>query len=70
MPRGRHASPSRALGLILPHELIERLDRFALELGERTPGVIFTRNDAVRVLLLRELAASDAEDADNTKRGR
>jgi hypothetical protein len=42
--------------------LIRRLDAYARRLSERTPGVAFSRTDAVRNLLERGLAAEGFDD--------
>jgi hypothetical protein len=39
----------------MPAELIERVDQHVVKMSERQPGVIFTRTDALRVLVARGL---------------
>lgn len=41
-------------------DLVKRLDAHAARMCEATPGVAFTRSDAVRVLLLGALETSEA----------
>jgi hypothetical protein len=41
-------------------DLVKRLDAHAARMREATPGVAFTRSDAVRVLLLGALETSEA----------
>ena len=50
----------------LPEDLILRLARHAERLAKQTPGVAFTRSDAVRVLLLQALDLAEK----TTPRGR
>lgn len=40
----------------LEESLVERLDAYAKEMGQKQPGLVFTRADAVRVLLTKSLA--------------
>ena len=58
-------------------ELVDRLDAYAEELSNKTPGMQFTRADAVRVLLSRGLDESGVKakstrpkEAQGGKRGR
>lgn len=60
MSRPPSAVPSQQVGFRFPLELIARLDRYAAELTEQTPGARFTRADAVRSLLTRALDELEA----------
>jgi hypothetical protein len=46
----------------LPAELIARIDRYAERLAASTPGIRYTRTDAVRSLLTRVLDEIEAGD--------
>jgi two-component sensor histidine kinase len=48
-------------GFRLPDELVERLDSYVERMKEGTPGLGFTRADAVRVLLTAGLDAADVK---------
>ncbi len=46
-------------GFRLPPHLVRRLEQYASSMRARTPGLAFTRSDAVRVLLLAALDAAE-----------
>lgn len=48
-------------GFRLPDELVERLDSYVERMRDATPGLEFTRADAVRVLLTSALDAADVK---------
>lgn len=52
---------NRQLNLRASVDDVERLDRLALALSERTPGVEVTRSSAARAAILRGLDALEAE---------
>ena len=52
---------TRPIAFRLPYSLIERLDAHAERMGRTTPGMQFTRTDALRVLLLGALEVAEAQ---------
>lgn len=48
----------------IPADLVKRLDKHAARLRDRNPGVLVTRADALRALLV---AALDREEANDGK---
>ncbi len=58
---------SRKVGLWLPEPLIAALDAHAAQMGRETPGLTFSRADAVRVLLTSALAEVEATDKSRRK---
>jgi hypothetical protein len=54
--------------LRLSPELLARIDGFLSRMREQTPGVGFTRADAIRVLLTKALDAEEASTAKGSRR--
>lgn len=53
--------PTRQVSLRLPDSLVVRLDALATSMSRAEPGLVLTRADIVRMLLVRGLeAAADA----------
>lgn len=44
----------------LPASMVEKIDAYARLMGQRTPGLVASRTDAVRVLLSEALVQHDA----------
>jgi hypothetical protein len=64
--RGRppaHDDPYQQAGFRLSTEMIERLDRHAERMRAATPGVNYTRADALRSLLADGLSRVESESA-------
>jgi Arc/MetJ-type ribon-helix-helix transcriptional regulator len=52
----------------LPEEIITRLDRHLERMATQSPGLVLTRSDAVRVLLLKALDEAERLAEDGKKR--
>ncbi len=57
----RNAVEPAPVGVKLPPHLLERLDAHVSRMREATPGVDFTRSDAIRTLLLFGLDAVESK---------
>lgn len=52
----------------LPHDLLERIDRYVERKNAETPGLAFTRADAIRVLLTKALDDEETTAAKSRRR--
>lgn len=68
MPANDPNDPNVQLALRLPKSLIESVDAFAVATEAATPGMVCTRTDATRMLLLRGLDAVCRGEAVKAKR--
>lgn len=57
------AEPAQVVAFRLSAELLERVDVHVARLEATTPGLKFTRTDAVKVLLLQALDVADELEA-------
>lgn len=53
--------PTTQVAFRLDDELVERIDAYAKRLAVKTPGIEYSRADAVRALLARALDAVEAD---------
>jgi hypothetical protein len=61
---------SKQMGLRLPVEIIERLDRYLDKLGAELPGVKLSRSDAIRTLIEQGLQRAGILSKEKTKKKR
>ncbi|MFH1498806.1 MAG: hypothetical protein ABII82_13375 [Verrucomicrobiota bacterium] len=64
----RQVNNDRSVTVRLPTDLVTRLDKHAVRMMRRTPGVIFTRADAMRVLLYDALDRAETAGAARDRR--
>jgi hypothetical protein len=62
MPKAKPAKQVAPILFRLAPELVARIERHARRMEKATPGVTFTRTDAVRALLTAALDAAERED--------
>lgn len=56
---------SQQVAIRMTKSMVKRLDNFAAELAQKTPGIRFSRADAIRVILERWATETQASSEEN-----